>query len=137
MGQLVFRTTGFFVQDVPATLEFYRRAFAIGTRYLHPSQGYAELDTGETLLSFISKSFLDAADLLGGTQAVCARPDQSPIGAQIALVSSDIDGDWQRAVGAGATILKAPEAKPWGQTVGYLRDLNGVIVELCTPSPRP
>ena len=33
-------------------------------------------------------------------------------------------------------VIKLPEAKPWGQVVGYLRDLNGVIVELCTKSPR-
>jgi lactoylglutathione lyase len=37
---------------------------------------------------------------------------------------------------AGATIVKEPEAKPWGQTAGYLRDINGIIVELCTQSPR-
>jgi hypothetical protein len=23
--------------------------------------------------------------------------------------------------------------KPWGQTVAYLRDINGVLVELATP----
>jgi len=36
-------------------------------------------------------------------------------------------------VDAGAEIVKQPEAKPWGQTVGYLKDLNGFLVELCTP----
>ncbi|MDR6644219.1 putative glyoxalase superfamily protein PhnB [Luteibacter sp. 1214] len=25
------------------------------------------------------------------------------------------------------------EEKPWGQRVGHLRDLNGVIVEICSP----
>jgi hypothetical protein len=29
-------------------------------------------------------------------------------------------------------IVAEPEAKPWGQTVGYLRDLDGVLIELCT-----
>jgi uncharacterized glyoxalase superfamily protein PhnB len=59
-----------------------------------------------------------------------------PIGAQIAFVTHDLDHGWDRALEAGATLLMAPEPKPWGQTVGYLRDLNGVVVELCTPSPR-
>ncbi len=67
----------------------------------------------------------------------CSRPGKPPIGAQIALVSHDLDRDWQRAVAAGAAVVKLPEAKPWGQVVGYLKDVNGVIVELCTPSLRP
>lgn len=136
MGQLALRTTAFYVRDVPATLDFYDRAFGMRMRYLHPSRGYAELETGDTLLSFVSEEFLTAADLLGGTPMVCPRRGEPLIGAQIALLSQDLDGDWRRAVAAGATILKAPEPKPWGQTVGYLLDLNGVIVELCTPSPR-
>lgn len=26
-----------------------------------------------------------------------------------------------------------PFEKPWGQTVGYVRDINGVLIELCSP----
>ena len=44
MGQLVFSTTGFFVEDVPATMDFYRRAFGMKERYVHPSWGYGELE---------------------------------------------------------------------------------------------
>ena len=136
MGQLAFRTTGFFVEDVPATLDFYRKAFGMKERYLHPSQGYGELETGDTLLSFVGKQFIADTDLLGGAQVVFPRKGEPTIGAQIAFVTEDIHADWQRAVEAGATILKPPEAKPWGQTAGYLLDMNGVVVELCTPSPR-
>ena len=38
-----------------------------------------------------------------------------------------------RAVAAGATPLKEPVTKPWGQTVAYVRDLDGFLVELCSP----
>lgn len=38
-----------------------------------------------------------------------------------------------RALAAGATELRAPEAKPWGQTVSYVRCPDGTLVELCTP----
>jgi lactoylglutathione lyase len=136
MSELQFRNSGFFVEDVVGTVDFYTRAFSFRMRYLHPSQGYAELDTGNTLLSFIGEAFLAETDLLGGAPILCARPDQPIIGAQIALVTEDLDRDWQRAIAAGATILKLPEAKPWGQIAGYLRDPNGIVVELCTPSPR-
>jgi len=135
--QLTFRYSGFFVEDVPATVDFYRRAFGVELRYLHPSQGYAELATGETLLCFVGEAFLRSADLLGGIDVTCSRPGEPAIGAQIALVSHDLDHDWNHAIEAGATVVKSPEAKPWGQRVGYLQDMNGVLVELCTPSPRP
>ena len=32
-----------------------------------------------------------------------------------------------------AIALAKPKKKPWGQMVSYVRDLNGVIVELCSP----
>ena len=95
-----------------------------------------ELATGDTLLAFVSEEFLRDANLLGGAQIVYSRRGEPLIGAQIALVTQNLDADWSRAIEAGATILMEPELKPWGQTVGYLQDLNGVIVELQTPSPR-
>jgi lactoylglutathione lyase len=27
--------------------------------------------------------------------------------------------------------------KPWGQKVSYVRDLNGCLVEVCSPVPQP
>jgi hypothetical protein len=33
-------------------------------------------------------------------------------------------------------VAATKERKPWAQTAGYLRDLDGVIVELATSSPR-
>jgi hypothetical protein len=39
---------------------------------------------------------------------------------------------------AGTTTLfvkrtTKPKQKPWGQTVGYVHDLNGFLVEICSP----
>jgi uncharacterized glyoxalase superfamily protein PhnB len=42
---------------------------------------------------------------------------------------------YAQALKAGATSLSEPSAKPWGQTVAYVRDNNGFLVELCTPMP--
>jgi len=41
-----------------------------------------------------------------------------------------------QAVAAGAVLVTSADAKPWGQTLAYLRDLNGVLIELCTPAIR-
>jgi lactoylglutathione lyase len=133
---LRFRYSGMFVADVPATVAFYEKAFGFHLRYLHPTRGYAELETGETLVAFVSDEFTEAAGLLGGVPYAKNRPEADPCGFQLALVTDDMDRDWAQAIEAGATLVKAPQAKPWGQTTGYLRDCNGVIVELCTQSPR-
>jgi lactoylglutathione lyase len=60
-----FRYSGFFVRDVPATIAFYEKAFGVGLRYMHPSSGYAELETGAAILAFVSERFLEDAGLLG------------------------------------------------------------------------
>jgi len=51
------------------------------------------------------------------------------------LVTSDVPALYARAVKAGATAVSEPATKPWGQTVAYLRDKDGHLVELCTPLP--
>jgi catechol 2,3-dioxygenase-like lactoylglutathione lyase family enzyme len=30
--------------------------------------------------------------------------------------------------------VAAPTTKPWGQVVAFVRDKDGIVVELCTPS---
>src|SRR5262245_48710378 len=74
---LHFRCTALFVPDVPATVEFYL-AFGLALRYMHPSSGYAELDTGETLLAFVGESFIETTSLLGGLSYVPSRTDAPP-----------------------------------------------------------
>jgi lactoylglutathione lyase len=34
---------------------------------------------------------------------------------------------------AGAIIIEEPKQKPLGQTVAYLRDIDGFLIEICTP----
>ncbi len=135
-GSFAVQIHGIFVRDVPATVRFYEAAFGLKLRYLHPSSGYAELETGDTLLAFVGEDFLKDAALLGALGTRPNRPSADPIAAQIAFVTRNLNADWARALAAGATVVKEPEAKPWGQTVGYMRDINGILVELCTPSPR-
>lgn len=40
-----------------------------------------------------------------------------------------VDG-LQRAVQNGAVPVREPEDKEWGQKVGYVRDLDGIVVRL-------
>jgi lactoylglutathione lyase len=134
---LRLKVTGFIVKDVPETTSFYERAFGLPLHYMHPSLGYAELNAGGAVLAFLSEEFVEKADLLGGQPIRTNRLGSDPIAAHVALWSDNIEIDWSRAAAEGARVVKPLEEKPWGQTAGYLMDQNGVVVELCTPSPRP
>lgn len=119
-----------YVPDVAASIAFFEQAFGLVRRFVHESGTYGELDTGETTLAF-------AALELGRTHFpagfVAASESPQPLGFEVAFVTPSVAEAHTRALAAGATELLAPEAKPWGQTVSYVRCPDGTLVELCTP----
>ncbi len=123
-----------YVKDVSASLAFYEEAFGLSRRFFNDDNGkaYGELETGAARLAFASfeliKSHLKQED-------VAASLEKSPLGGEIALVTPDVPALYARAVKAGAIVISEPAAKPWGQTVAYLRDKDGHLVALCTPLP--
>lgn len=119
-----------YVKDVPASLAFYGKAFGLRTRFLHDSLTYGELETGDTALAFASHE-LGQGNMPDGYVACDASP--KPLGFEVALVTADVVQAHAKALEAGAIELKAPQAKPWGQTVSYVRCPDGSVVELCTP----
>lgn len=119
-----------YVADVAATLAFYQQAEGLSRRFLHESGQYGELNTGATALAF---SRHDLAETLFPDGYSAVQPDQPPPGVELGLVTEDVAAAYERAVAAGATPLLSPAQKPWGQVVGYVRDLNGILVELCSP----
>ena len=123
-----------YVKDVSATLDFYKEAFGLSIRFFKDDNGmaYGELETGAARLAFAS---LTLANLHLQQEVVAASPDKPPLGFEIALVTTDVPVLYAQAVKAGATAMSEPSVKPWGQTVAYLRDQDGHIVELCTPLP--
>jgi len=122
-----FGYTILYVDDVASTLDFYGRAFGLPTRFLHDSGAYGELETGATALAFASRAMLRE---LGKTPQPPAL--DKPTG-EVALVTDDVAAAVSRAVAAGATPVQPPKAMPWGQTIAYVGDVNGFLVELCTP----
>jgi lactoylglutathione lyase len=56
-----------------------------------------------------------------------------PFGVQLAFTTENMEIDFQKAINPGATEFEPLTQKPWGQKVGYLRDNNGFLVEICTP----
>jgi len=123
-----------YVNDVAASLAFYEKAFGLARRFFHDDNGkaYGELETGATRLAFAS---IALANEYLKQAVVAASPDKAPLGVEIALVTPDVPALFNQAVKAGATAISEPATKPWGQTVAYLRDNSGHLVELCTPMP--
>ncbi len=124
-----FAYTIVYVDDVAASLAFFEQAFGLSRRFLHESGCYGELESGATALAFVDHA--TARDSVGGDY-IAAGSSALPLGMEIGLVTEDVAAAFERAVKAGASALKAPLTKPWGQTVAYVRCPDGTLVELCT-----
>jgi catechol 2,3-dioxygenase-like lactoylglutathione lyase family enzyme len=118
-----------YVDDVVKSLEFYEKAFGLERGFLHESHQYGELDTGGTKLGFVHH---DTAGSHGFEYEKASLKNKAA-GFEIGLVTKDVASAYARAVKAGAVGVSEPKTKPWGQTVSYVRDLNGVLVEICSP----
>ena len=118
-----------YVPDVTASVEFFEKAFGLRRRFVHES-GYGEMDTGPTTLAFASHA-LARSNLRSGY--VEASASNLPLGMEVGLVTDSVEQAFDRAVAAGAGPVTAPAAKPWGQTVAYVRCPDGTLVELCSP----
>ncbi len=117
-----------YVPNVEETIAFYQKAFGFAQKFITPEKDYGELDTGGTTLAFASYSIAE----YNGIAIEKLNPKNSPPPFEITFVCDDIEAAWKQAVEAGAVVVKEPIQKPWGQMVGYLRDVNGFLVEVCT-----
>ena len=121
-----------YVDDVPVTLAAWRKAFGLVVSYEHEDGIYAELETGETTLSFAQTEFGRDHFEDSDTRALFDGP---PSRFEIVLVTQDVKAAYITATMAGMTAVNPPLEKPWGQTVAYVRDPNGILVELASPMP--
>jgi lactoylglutathione lyase len=118
-----------YVDDVPKTVAFYEAAFGLKRLFVHESNAYAEMETGQTRLAFTSKEMAKESGLDFGQLGKMNQPPPF----ELALVTKEVDGAFQKALKGGAAELKAPIDKPWGQRVGYVKDCNGFLIEICSP----
>ena len=122
-----FGYTIIYTDAVEESIRFFETAFGFQRRFVHES-GYGELETGSTALAFASHE-LGRGNLPDG---YIKANEGKPLGVEIALVTEDVENAYAKAVHAGATSLKAPVAKPWGQIVAYVRCPDGTLVEICS-----
>lgn len=122
-----FAYTILYVGDVKQTTDFYMRAFGFKAKFVHEDGDYAELDTGVTTLAFSSHKLIKS--LGKDPQVVNAQKPSF----ELAFVTDDVAQAVEKAVAAGAVLIQPPHDVPWGQTIAYVSDLNGFLIELCTP----
>jgi predicted enzyme related to lactoylglutathione lyase len=118
-----------YVSDVPNTVAFYETAFGLKCRFVHESNLYAEMETGNTVLSFAGN---EAAEM-SGLAIEPNTPTRAAAGWEICFVTDDVCAAYNHAVANGCFPISGPAEKPWGQTVSFVRDLNGCIVEIASP----
>ena len=134
-----FAGTVLYCDDVPPVLDFYRRAFGVTSKFEDldvqlpgrvPASSYqfAELATRGGAL-FLATHALGALLMPGYERPV----DGQPAGVEVAFFTDKVQRAFDRAVGAGAQVLAHPKMMPWGQTVSYVRSIEGTCVGLCSP----
>lgn len=129
---MLFSTAVLYVDDgtVSEVLAFYERAFNLERRFYDPEYEYGELAAGPATIAV-------AAHAAGARIMGRGYPTPPPLGgvanAELAFTTNDVYGAFAQAVAAGAEPLTEPYAVPWGQTVAYVRSVEGTIIGLCTP----
>jgi lactoylglutathione lyase len=119
-----------YVEDVEKSIAFYESAFGFQRKFLTPENDYGEINTGETTMAFVSKALANSNLKNGFLESALSN---QPFGIEIGLVTENVEATIEKAIGLGAALLEAPKQKPWGQTVAYIRDLDGFLIEVCTP----
>lgn len=125
---LKFASVVLYVDDVPAVLAFYSRAFGLEPRFYDENVGYAELgaDGAIAIASHGAGEFM--------MPEAYHRPSSNGLsGVEVAFWTEDVAAAFDRAVGAGAVALAPPRAMPWGQTVAYVESPEGTIIGFVTP----
>ena len=125
---ITFAYTILYVDDVEQAIAFYEKAFGFKRKFV--MEDYGELLTGNTTLSFATTTL---ARSNFSEDFVESKLSNKPFGIEIAFATDNVQATYDHAILSGATHVAAPSFKPHGQTVAYLRDLDGFLIEICTP----
>ena len=126
---LKFGYTLFYVDDVEACISFYKNAFGFEPSFIDKeNKQYAELITGTTKLGFVQHKTASSH----GFEYERSSLNKNSFAVEIGFVTDNVQASFNKAVAAGAVPVSKPQQKPWGQTVSYVRDPNGFLIELCS-----
>jgi uncharacterized glyoxalase superfamily protein PhnB len=128
-----FAGTVLYVDQVSTAVDFYRRAFGLNLRFYDEPLGFAELETGGSLLAIASHATGEM--LMPGEYR---RPvDGHPTGVEIAFWTGDVPASFAKAIAEGASPVAAPKRMPWGLEVAYVRAPEGTLIGFSEPPREP
>lgn len=125
-----FAYTILYVQDVELAISFYENAFGFKRKFITPENDYGELLLGETTLSFASINLANS-NLKDGF--IESKITNKAFGMELGFTTDEVEETIRKALLCGATLVENPKTKSWGQVVAYIRDLDGFLIEICTP----
>jgi len=128
--EIQYAYTILYVNDVPSSMKFYQNTFSFNQKFLTPEKDYGEVNSGTTILAFANIE-LGNSNFKDGFKK--SNLKEKPFGIELAFTTKDVEKVMENAIKNGAELLVETVTKPWGQKVGYVRDINGFIVEICTP----
>lgn len=108
------------VDELTKSREFYEAK--LGFTVNSEDTGFVDYRLGETPLALFQKS--DA------TAMFPEKYMQRGSSAVIALAVDNVQKECDHLVQLGVDIFEQPKMTPWGQTVAYLHDPDGYIIEL-------
>ncbi|KAL6519593.1 hypothetical protein OROHE_017413 [Orobanche hederae] len=118
-----------YVEDVAKSIAFYAEAFGYHVRRLDDSHRWGELESGQTTIAFTPARQHETDDLTGKVHIPHSDRERiNPV--EVCFDYSDVDAAFKRAVENGAVAVSEPEEKEWGQKVGYVRDIDGIVVRM-------
>jgi catechol 2,3-dioxygenase-like lactoylglutathione lyase family enzyme len=126
-----------YVDDVARAASFYASAFGFAILEVEASPGWAMVDAGGSVLGFSSHALMARFYPSG---YVHNDPTAMPGGFELDIVVDDtaeLDRYLASAIEHGATLVEAARVADDGATVAFLRDPNGVIIEIQTPYRGP
>ncbi|CAA3014907.1 Hypothetical predicted protein [Olea europaea subsp. europaea] len=90
--------------------------------------GWGELESGETTIALTSAHQPETDDLSGEVRVPQSSHERNPI--EVCFDYLDVDSAYKNAVENGAVPLSEPEEKEWRQKVGYVRDIDAIVVRM-------
>lgn len=125
-----FRYTILYVKNVTESITFYEQIFDFKRKFITPENDYGELNTGETTIAFASLE-LAKSNIKNGI--IESELTNKPFGIELGFISDDVNETYSKAINYGAISEMKPIEKPWGQIVSYIRDIDGFLIEICSP----
>lgn len=139
---------GMTVADVPRTLQFWQDFLGVEPRwtrlldgdYLSDVTGYDGVNLDAAILELPGGLMLEILHYRVDGKKENDMGTANPGNVHLCLRVADIDSIWSAALAAGATSMRAEPATVTtgpnaGARAGYLKDPDGITIELFQPAP--